>query len=112
MQLTDQHIGSYVTVITEKFGATVEGTYEGVRPSEWDGASYHYFRGGSINGTNQGENGLHGFPVTDAHYLTCDADPRLWGSTERCTQPATTELDECPVCKQHYNMLREDGLAV
>ena len=41
--------------------------------------------------------------------LTCDADPRLWGSDERCTAVATAVLDETPVCDEHFALLDEEG---
>jgi hypothetical protein len=42
------------------FTATGSGIYDGVRPSEHDGALCHFLRDGEINGTPQR---LHGFPV-------------------------------------------------
>ena len=66
MQLTDQHIGTEVTVVRDRWPTVSKGTYEGVQPSEWDGAPYHMFRGGHINGTDQGY-GRHGFPADEPH---------------------------------------------
>ena len=41
-------------------------------------------------------------------HIDCDADPRLWGSVERCTRPATAELDETLVCEVHARELNEE----
>ena len=66
MQLSTDHIGTDVSVVREPWGSLSTGTYEGIRPSEWDGAPYHMFRGGDVNGTSQ-QDGLHGFPAADPH---------------------------------------------
>jgi hypothetical protein len=48
-------VGQLVTGHSDGPGyhSTWSGIYEGVRPSEWDGQPYHYFRDGEINGTPQ-----------------------------------------------------------
>ena len=40
------------------YHSTWSGIYEGIRPSQWDGQPYHYFRNGEINGVPQSTFGL------------------------------------------------------
>jgi len=60
--LNDSHIGKFVTLQSKRHGSVVSGVYVGNEQSKWDGGRMHYFRGGIIGVTPQG-NGLHGFPV-------------------------------------------------
>lgn len=60
--------GERVRVITDgtaghgSWHAESEGTYQGVRPSEWTGEPMHMFTDGVINGVPQA---IFGFPVAE-----------------------------------------------
>lgn len=47
------------------YHSTWSGIYEGVRPSDWDGQPYHYFRDGEINGVKQSH---FGHPVDSSTF--------------------------------------------
>lgn len=68
--LNDSHIGKFVTVQSKRYGTKSSGIYLGNEQSKWDGGRMHYFRGGAIGETSQG-NGMHGYPVaqSDDHVL-------------------------------------------
>lgn len=55
-------VGSWVAGLSIGPGYRTEwyATYDGQRPSEWDGEPYHYFREGVLGGRDQS---LFGFPV-------------------------------------------------
>ena len=60
--LNDSLIGKYVILRDNRFGGLCSGRYIGNHQWEKDGTRYHYFRGGTVGVTDQG-NGMHGFPV-------------------------------------------------
>lgn len=75
------------------YHSTWSGIYEGVRPSDWDGQPYHYFRDGEINGVKQSHFGhpvdrstidiLAADAAINAHACElgpdlCDECDRLW----------------------------------
>lgn len=52
------------------FYTVTTGTYLGVFFDDEAQENYHYFRGGAINDTDQGADGMHGFPVDRKHTVT------------------------------------------